>query len=321
MSASAENAGLWDRLYVVATIVLAVFICAGIAQAFADTVVAWGTPWPTENSSTHPWVAVLDAMHGQGVWTRVLMLPLVAWISVVCVFEGRRGAAYARSPKSAEALPYRMVQIAASIVKPLVWSMPALLLYVVSGAQLTLRTSPLPSRPTRLVDLLSWLHAHAESDPILPWFALLAGALVCVLIVLVGRVRAARLQALGVRGFRLYEDLPQGAVLATISALLSTLTLMAWGGPLPAVPLVFLVVFVSMLLAHLLPVVSESPAWRWFPFVFVFLLVLGDVVRGGVAERGAWTVWGFAFALAFVAVVVARVHRRALYRASDEADA
>lgn len=310
MSASPPITRLWDRLYVVTTIVLVVFIWAGVARAFAPSVLAWATGSTQTQALTHPWTTTLEALHGRGIWTRVLMLPVVAWTCVVCAFEGRRGAAYARAPEAAERLPQRVVQTARSMVKPMVWIVPGWGLYVLSGAQLTLRTSSTKTRAQSVGEILPWLHTHPDADALLSWFALGVGGLTILLLVLVARVRAARLQALEVPSFHLYEDLPQGAALAMICAMLSTLCVMAWGGPDGVVPILWIGVFISMLLGHLSTLVSTSPAWRWFPFVFVFLLVLGDLVRGrGVSVQ----VWGFAFVSAAFALMIARVHRRALY--------
>lgn len=313
MSAYPAHARLWDRLYAMAAIVLSIFVLSGVALTFQEVMTTWAHGWPEENSSLHPWLATFHVLHSQSVWLRVLILPLLVWTSMVFAFEGRRAAVYARFPEPPDAIPQRVYQSTVSLVKPLFYAAPLWTLYIVSGVFLLFYPIGAETGERGVFFLLAHLHAHPEVDVILPWLALLIGHLFCLFLVWIARIRAARLAAMGVQTARFYEDLPQGAVLGMISAVLVSWIALAWGAPLETMPLVCFAVAASVCVSHVAQVVAESPSWRFLPFGFVAAIVIGDVVRGAAFQQDSLQLWGFSLVSAFFMVLIARLHRRALY--------
>lgn len=319
MSEPTAHARLWDRLYVIAAIVLLIFVQAGVALVFQDLIVQWGPAWSETHSSMHPWVGTYIAFHGTSTWMRVLILPLLAWISIVFAFEGRRAAAYARLKEPAPKIPRRVYETTATLHKPLLWAAPLLLLYLASGVLLLFRTQNVEEGTNSVFSALMYLHTRPSADAVLPWLGLFAGQLLCLFLLWIARIRAARLAASGLETAHLYEDFPQGAALGVMSATLVTWIALAWSAPLGSIPVVFLAVSVSVFLSHALPIVATSPMWRFLPFLLVAALMVGDVVHGRAFQSASLQLWGAALVWAFFMVLIARLHRRSLYTSASYA--
>lgn len=314
-----DSTRLWDRAYVVAAILLSVFLLAGAALSVAPVIVQWAPYGGDADAMPHPWVLTFQMFHSSSVWMRAIMLPVLAWVSIVFAFESRGAARLARDPEHAAHWPQRVRDLAAALRQPLWWMVSLFGLVVVSGVQLFLRSERTPPSPSQVGDMLAWAHMHPSADGLLLWLMVWTAGAGCLFVVLVARVRAARLAAIGVAQHRVYEDLPQGAVLGAGAGVLVGMVAIAWRISPSAVPILFLLIFASVLLSHVTRVVAESPAWRFFPLILVALVIAGDIARGVYSWRISLQVWGFALACALIMIVISRVHRRALYRTEESA--
>lgn len=319
MSAPFPQARSWDRIYVVTAMLLSVFLLAGAARSIAPAIVAWAPYGGEADSMPHPWILTFQMFHSSSVWMRAIMLPVLAWVSIVFALESRGASRLARDPKHAARWPQRVRDLAAALRQPLWWMVSLFGMVGISGVQLFVRSRTTPLSPSRVGDMLAWAHRHPSADPLLLWLMVWTAGAGCLFVVLAARVRAARLAAIGVASHRVYEDLPQGAVLGSGAGILISLVAIAWRVSPRAVPLVFLLVFASVLLSHTARIVAESSTWRFLPLILVALVIVGDIARGVYSWRISGQVWGFALACALIMIVVSRVHRRALYRAEESA--
>lgn len=307
------HARIWDRLYVLAGIISAVFIFSGVARNFETEVLSWATALPVGASSVHPWAATMQVFHGEGAWASWWPIPAVLWLVLVWAAEMSRYSAYRREPERAAKLPERVQGTAQAFSRPLLYMALPIVLYLMSGLALMRGVPAGDPQQMNAAQAIAWLHTHPEVDAFLPWIGLITGIFWLLFIVLGARVRAARLQAVGVSTFHLYEDLPQGAALGVGTAFLLSLSVLAWNGPAEILPVLTLLVICSMIVANVFPIVAESDAWRFFPLLLFLLIIVGDLFTGPAFRRETFAVWGFAFGCAVVMILVARVQRRSLY--------
>ena len=186
-----------------------------------------------------------------------------------------------------------------------------LLLLVVSGvAVLVLRGIGAEGRlSASVIAGAQAFHAGALFGVLQKWLWLVGAMNLALLVVLLCRVRAARLSERGLSAAHIYEDLPQGAALGASAGVIVSLAVYAWGGSMYAVSTVMIFAVCWGVAVHLLPVIARSAGWRWLPFLLALAVVAGDVVRGGVSVA-AVSVWALGVVFAFFMVLVARVGRR-----------
>src|SRR5699024_5255636 len=101
-------------------------------------------------------------------------------------------------PERAAKLPARVQGTAQAFSRPLLYMALPIVLYLMSGLVLLRGVPAGDPQQMGFAQMVAWLHTHPEVDAFLPWIGLITGTFWLLFIVLGARVRAARLQAVGV---------------------------------------------------------------------------------------------------------------------------
>lgn len=303
-----------DRLLVMASVLCSAFVLSGTALVFAQDVATWSTRVGAGEAGGALWATSLHRLHAASPLVSVLGVMGFALVAVAWQHELRR----IRLRETALDAPVRgglkrSSRLALSFHRAFSASLPVMAIVLLSGVAVFVlqgRGGALVSERTSV--MVASFHGGAMGGGLQQFLWVFTGLNIALLNVFVTRIRAARLGEAGVPSFRAYEDIPQGASLGVILGVLAGLAIIAWGGPVGAIPAVVVFAICWSIAVHLWAPMAESGGWRIVPLVLVAAVIGGDVLRGVDWTASTLKVWGFALALGFGAILLARVGRRTL---------
>lgn len=304
-----------DRIFVLASVLLAAFTLSGAALSFGSAVDAWAG-LNAADAGAAAWRASLMQLHSQTAFVATLgvlalLYHVMAWTQMLRAPDPLLSSVSLDDPPST---PPRSVQLRARFRQSLRRGLPLILVVASSGVALLLVLSTdLQSHLSEaMLAHLQAFHGARLLGSAQPFLWMWAGGNLVLLSVYTARIRAAQLQERGVQSFRAYEDIPQGAALGLLLSTLVSLVVIAWGGPAELIPTLFIFGLCWCIGMHLWSPLAESGGWRWIPLSIFSLVVIGDLFASKALIGATWMVWAGSFALAVIATLVARLGRRTL---------